>query len=201
MKNRVNLYPRELQPRFELMTPGLVLSLWLVAALAVGLFSWHANSDLQSLQARQQALAGQLTGLRTQVRLEVQRLDKEPSETLVTQIQALQGKIAAQQQVLGMLAQRDRRDKVSYAALMRDLANHHHPDIWLTHMQISGEQISLQGGTRTSEALPRWLSGLSDARSMAGTEFASVQLIRDERDGLSFLLTSSLAAPLTEAPQ
>lgn len=201
MKNRVNLYPRELRPTYDLLTLGFALGLWLAAALIIGFWQWQMHQQWTVLQAQEQATATQLAGLRTQVKRQVQQLDREPSQALVEQIQLLQRQIAAQQEVLAMLAQRERTDKPGYASLMDDLARLHHPDIWLTHINMTDDRIQLEGGTRTAEALPQWLSLLSQGNSLTGTEFATVQLIRDEQENLGFVLSSTAADTIRESRQ
>lgn len=192
MKFRVNLYPQELRPRYELITLSFVFCIWILAIGLVGGIWWYASDQLVQWQSLDSSQEQRLQAERTNLRNQAQLMHQEPSETLAQRVVELQKQVALRQQILSLL-QKQHQPNGGYAALMLDLAKYHHDKVWLNRIRVVDDQLLLQGGTTEGNAVPDWLAQLAQSPNFHGQEFATIQLNRDEQDNLQFMLSSELA--------
>ncbi|WP_102794497.1 PilN domain-containing protein [Bowmanella denitrificans] len=192
MKFRVNLYPQELRPRYELITLSFVFCIWILAIGLVGGSWWYASDQLAQWQSLDSSQEQRLQAERTNLRNQAQLMHQEPSETLAQRVVELQKQVALRQQILSLL-QKQHQPNGGYATLMLDLAKYHHEKVWLNRIRVVDDQLLLQGGTTEGSAVPDWLAQLAQSPNFQGQEFATIQLNRDEQDNLQFMLSSELA--------
>ena len=192
MKYKVNLYSAEFQPKLRLITLPLVCSAWLMSLVIFG--AWYVfalnqqqqlDTQLAELEQNKKQQAQVLRSLQT----ELANVGKDPrlQAELDQQARALQARQAVLAQLQGMEDLKAR----GFASLMLELAEQHQVGLWLTHIQLDGKQVVLEGATNESALVPRWLAGLSKTAYFQGQEFTQTQLYRDPDQVLNFVISSS----------
>lgn len=195
MKTRINLYSEQFRPQLDLLSLNFVLCLVGVLLLTlIGLGSW------QGQQANKQA--SNLANQQVQVQQQQQQITtisnalaaRKPSVQLTANLAQLQQQLAAQKQLLAQLAGRQQHKTRGFAGLMATLAEASPKDLWLTDIQLQGNQLDLRGVTQDADALPRWVKQLGQSPYLKGTDFAGAHLYRDETQALRFILSSTTNA-------
>lgn len=111
---------------------------------------------------------------------------------LAAQLQGHQADPAAQAEVAALTADRDRKQQALAALSQREagggssgfspqfigLARQRLNGLWLTHIELSGTQIALQGVALSEELIPRYLRRLGGESVFAGTVFQQARLER-----------------------
>ena len=181
LKQRVNLYGDKLRPVPE------VLPLTLVAALvagAVGLLLlmmlgayWLAHSSVAELAAAQQHNQ-QLT---TDVAQQTARLQQRKPPALHSQrLQALQQELDLRRRLLGLLVQHKPLQQRDLGALLDLLARHRSDQLWLQRINLSSQQLQLQGLALSEEGITLWLSALTTDAASGPLRFSGLAVEEGE---------------------
>ncbi|MGB2707696.1 PilN domain-containing protein [Pseudoalteromonas nigrifaciens] len=184
MKTRINFYQKSLRVRRDPVLLQNMLMLWggalIIIAIVWSLYAYkeHANHILL------QQSKVQLKQAKTQLEVVKQQLaDKQNKTLLISELKTLQQEIQHKQQVFSYLAQTSAQSKTDYAEVMRDLAQYHESNIWLTEIQFIGQKVTLHGQTLQSKYLPIWFSNLKQSTFFADKEFSVLELATE--DGVS----------------
>ncbi|MFT6989353.1 MAG: Tfp pilus assembly protein PilN [Paraglaciecola sp.] len=191
MKNRVNLYHPEFHPKLRLLTLSFVVLSWAFAALICGLLYFYVASEQQDFKseiAKIEQNKQQQTILVNELQSAVDNIKVDPK--LLKQVQKNQQLIALKNRVLNELAGQEELKSIGFSNLMLDLASHHHKGLWLTHINLDGISVVMEGAATDSAIVPKWLSSLGQTDYFRGQEFANTRLYRDSDQQLNFVIST-----------
>ena len=126
---------------------------------------------------------------------------------LAAQLQGKTGDPAAEEEIEALTTERDRKSQALAALALREadsntgfspqfigLARQRINGLWLTKIEVSGNQLSLQGVALSEELVPRYLRRLGAETVFAGTAFQEARLERvNEGNELHFELRTQAA--------
>jgi Tfp pilus assembly protein PilN len=191
MKNIVNLYHPEFHPKLHLLTLSTVLMSWVFTALFCSLLYFYVASKQQNFKAeiskieqnkqQQQILVNEL-----QSAINNQKVDPE----LFKQVERNQQAINLKKRVLDKLSGQEKLKSNSFSKLMIDLANHHQSGLWLTHINLNGINVLMEGAATDSAIVPKWLISLGQTDYFRGQEFSDTRLYRDSDQQLNFVIST-----------
>ena len=191
MKNRVNLYHAQFHPKLRLLSLSLVISSWVFAALCCVLLYFYETSEQQdinleivSIEKNKQQQKQLITEL--QNALESTKVDPE----LLRQVEKNQQLISLKKQVLNELVGQKALKSGGFSNLMIDLASHSQSGLWLTHINLDGLSVIIEGAATDSSIVPKWLSLLGQTDYFRGQEFADTRLYRDTEQQLNFVIST-----------
>lgn len=194
MKNRVNLYLDEYRPTLDLLSLGTLITVFtclflLVIAARIGL-SFAGSKEANKLErlsaevTRSNSLAKELTNA-------LQERKEDPQ--LLAIFAGLQTSLDSKERLKQALSEREVMKSAGFSALLHELSQYHHQELWLTRINVSGNNMVLDGQALTPTALPQWLGKLGQGDYFSGKEFDQAQLLREER-GLLFSLSAEREA-------
>lgn len=195
MKNQVNFYQPSLKAGSESVNLNLVLICCLIAAMLITAWSIYSSAELKQWQTAGKTQKQELETIRQRLQKVTAELDSQPDIRLVQQAEQLQREIQAQHYLLGRLRNEQQAGRGTYAQLMLALADQHKQDIWLTHIEVTGSRLQLQGKSLSAESVPRWLQSLSKSDYFIGTRFGSLKVFRDDEQLLNFVLGATELQP------
>lgn len=194
MKYRVNLFPQELKPRLELVTFGFTLVVWLLCIIFVGLVTYFYQSSYSEIQQNTRKVQQQHNSQKSLLDTLTAARDKRVQDPkLLAQVDKLQGELRAKQLLLNELQGREQLKNQGFSLLMKDLAEQHIQEIWLTRININERLIRVEGGSVDSSKVPFWVSRLKNTEYFEGRDFAGARMYRNDADELFFVLSSDLA--------
>jgi Tfp pilus assembly protein PilN len=191
MKNRVNLYHPEFHPKLRLLSLPIVLVSWtfslLICALAyiyVASEQQNARSEIAKIEQDKQ----QQKILVKELQTAVDNLKVDPN--LLKQVEKKQQLISLRKRVLNELVGQEELKSNGFSSLMLDLASHNQSGLWLTHINLTGMSVMMEGATTDSAMVPKWLRFLGQTDYFRGQEFADTRLYRDSEQQLNFVIST-----------
>ncbi|GAB5381694.1 MAG: hypothetical protein Alis3KO_35770 [Aliiglaciecola sp.] len=193
MKNRINFFREDLKPKIVLLNLNFVVALSLLAVLViVGGWVW-ANMQVNNSNRQVDELLASVKQKKALVDTLIEAKDSRTQDmSIIAAIEAHQQELNVKKTILEELGSRESQRSNGFSALMTDLASHHQPSLWLTNIRLDERKLYLQGTATDSEALPRWVNKLAQADYFSGKEFAGARMFRNEKETLSFVLSSEL---------
>jgi Tfp pilus assembly protein PilN len=191
MKNRVNLYHPEFHPQLRLLSLHIVIGSWIFAALFCGLLYFYLATEQQSAKskiAKMEQHKQQQAILVKELQNTVDNLKVDP--VLLQQVEKNQLLVSLKKRVLNELAGQQQLKSGGYSNLMVDLARHHQSGLWLTHINLNGISVVMEGTATDSALVPKWLSSLGQTDYFSGQEFADTRLYRDSEKQLNFIIST-----------
>ena len=191
MKNGVNLYHPEYHPKLRLLTLSIVLIIWLLALLCGGLLYFIESSKQQSFKsdiAKIEQNKQQQKILVEELQHAVDNLKVDPK--LVKQVEINQRTISLKKRVLNELAGQEGLKANGFSTLMLDLASQNQTGLWLTHINLNGLSVVMEGAAVDSALIPKWLSSLGQTDYFSGQEFADTRLYRGPDQQLNFIIST-----------
>lgn len=191
MKNSVDLYQPKYQPKLRLLSLSIALILWLFTAVCCGFVYFYMSyqqqqstaefANLESQKQQQDLLFNELSGaLNT----------RSVSPTLLNQVDKNQKIINHKKQILSEISGQEELKTNGFSKLMSDLAYHHQKGLWLTHINLNGLDVMMEGAANESAIIPKWLSALGQTDYFKGQEFADTRLYRDTDQQLNFIIAT-----------
>ncbi|MFT4993417.1 MAG: Tfp pilus assembly protein PilN, partial [Paraglaciecola sp.] len=119
-------------------------------------------------------------------------------QRLVNTIEQKQIVLGLKQRVLSRVAGQESLKSSGFSDLMLALASTHEHGIWLTQINLNGQEISIEGAALESSSVPKWLNNLGTSEYFIGREFATTRLYRDPQQQLFFVLDSQYSELNTE---
>jgi Tfp pilus assembly protein PilN len=191
MKNRVNLYHQELHPQLRLLSLTIVIGSWVLAVLFCSLLYFYltvAQQDIQSKIAKIEQNKQQQEILLKELQSALDSLEVDPK--LLKKVEKNQQIISIKKRVLNELAGQEQLKSNGYSNLMVDLANHNQSGLWLTHINLNGINVLMEGAATDSSLIPKWLSSLGQTDYFSGQEFSDTRLYRDSEQQLNFTIST-----------
>ena len=191
MKSRVNLYLAEYRPQLDLMSLSTVIAVFAILLLTVigirvGL-GFQGDTKKQQLMAvneeynQKAALAKELTNI-------LQSRKEDPQ--LLAVFAGLQASLQDKERLKQALSEREALKSASFSLMLKELAQQHHADLWLTRIVVTESSMNFEGQSLRPEALPQWIGRLGQTEYFSGKEFDQAQVIRQEQN-LLFNLTTT----------
>jgi Tfp pilus assembly protein PilN len=194
MKNRVNLYHPEFHPKLRLLSLHIVIASWIFTALFCGLLYFYLTSEQQDFKtelAKTETHKQQQEILAKELQNAVDNLEVDP--LLLQQVEKNQQLISLKKRVLNELAGQEQLKSNGFSNLMIDLASHNQSGLWLTHINLNGASVVMEGAATDSSLVPKWLSSLGQTDYFSGQEFADTRLYRDAEKQLNFIISTGKA--------
>lgn len=188
MKNRINLYRPELRPKLELLTLSAVFSLFgLLLVVVIGLRVWLEFSGSQ--KDRELAIVSnqvtQQSNFSDELNNTLQARTEDPQ--LLAIFAGLQTKLQDKEKLKKALSERETLKSESFSLLLKELAEQHQQDLWLTRIHVTEDAMIFDGQAMQPEALPRWITRLGETEYFAGKQFDQARIYREEQ-ALKFTL-------------
>lgn len=191
MKNRVNLYHQEFHPQLRLLSLPIVIGSWMFAVLFCSLLYFYLaaeQQDIQSKIAKIEQNKQQQGVLLEELQNAVNSLEVDPE--LLKQVETIQQRISLKKRVLNEVVGQEQLKANGYSNLMVDLASHNQSGLWLTHINLNGLSVIIEGAATNSSLIPKWLSSLGQTDYFSGQEFADTRLYRDSEQQLNFVIST-----------
>ncbi|RUO23457.1 hypothetical protein CWE08_02085 [Aliidiomarina iranensis] len=192
MKHSINLFQHDLIPEQPWLSfTRVLLATLLVCVVLVG---WKGMlilqlKDLQTQVATQQEkLANEQQEL---AQLSEQLRAKTPSSALQAEVNQLESEVSMRQFLLAEFQRRGQIKQQDYAELLTDLAILHREGVWLTRIHQDRNRLNLHGHSVNASILPQWMQSFKTSATLSDRRFNMVELKRDNRDLLSFVLQGS----------
>jgi Tfp pilus assembly protein PilN len=199
MKNRVNLYHPELHPKLRLLTLSSVIVSWIFAAIFCGLLYLYMTLEQQDFKSQISKIEQNKQQQKLLVNELQNALDKQKVDPiLLKQVQKILQNIDIEKRVLNKLSGHDKLKSNSFSTLMIDLASHNQSGLWLTHINLDGMSVLIEGAATDSAIVPKWLSSLGQTDYFRGQEFADTRLYRDSEQQLNFVISTGKEASIEE---
>ena len=102
----------------------------------------------------------------------------------------LQASLQEKQRLKQALSEREALKSASFSLMLRELAEQHHSDLWLTRIMVDEANMSFDGQSLRPEALPQWIGRLGQTEYFSGKQFDQARVYREEQN-LLFNLTTT----------
>ena len=172
MATQINLFNPALLPR-KTPLPASLLP-WVLAAGVVACLLAAELTTLQTsaAQAQAQKTLADIAPLQAESsRLQAQIDGRKPDAQLQAEVQQLERKLQLRQQALALLQSEGQSADDGFSPRLSALAHQTTQGVWLTRIELSAGQLTLQGRATSAERLPQWMGALRREPSFAGTAF------------------------------
>lgn len=174
MRQQINLY-QSAQRQTRMTLSALTLAIGLLVTSAVLTTMWFYDSrQLATLRQSVLALrAQQQQQLDAATVADTARSGHKRPQTLQAQVKQLQLELAQHQRALELLRAGAAGESGGFAARLAALAHQHVDGIWIDHLVLGSAAgvLSVSGGTRDADLVPRYLRGLAAEPALAGARF------------------------------
>lgn len=199
MRQQVNLYQpifRKQEKKFSAV--AMLQAVGIVLVGIVLLFAWT--------QWQVSLLRGELVRTEQQLASAAKRLEDVERQfggqaargvSIDEEIARLEQQLEAKQRVQGVLGRGLFSNTTGFSDYFTAFARQRQPGVWLTAFSIVGaaDQMTLRGRASSDEAVPRYIQRLSAEQRLAGIEFRTFQLERDQGAGvMTFTLQTAAVA-------
>ena len=177
----VNLYTDKFRPRIDWLSLNRCVVYVLVVSLVPVMVSVQESlesSDLVAELVVQQDSTKQWRSNLSSIRAEIDKQSKDPQlEATIVQLQAAQSDKLT---LRNFPRQGIPGNSDGFSAYLADLARFHRPGVQLTHVNLTGggENIWLEGNTRSGELVTRYVDGLGRSDIFRGREFKHLAISR-----------------------
>jgi Tfp pilus assembly protein PilN len=191
MKHIVNFYHPEFHPQLRLLTLPSVIISWVFVALICSFFYFYLATEQRNIKSEISKLEQDSQRQKILVKELQNAIDnQEVDPTLLTQVEKNQQIISLKKRVLNKLSSQEQLKSHSFSKLMIDLANHNQNGLWLTHINLNGMSVVMEGAATDSSIVPKWLSSLGQTDYFRGQEFSNTRLYRDSEQQLNFVIST-----------
>ena len=181
MKQSINLYHSSLLPSKERLPLKTVLwvngiALLLLSALTVGMdhFIELKQRESDKVTALVRSIDNDIDTLTDKLEM------KRNTQFLQKNLDALRLKVENREQLLDYMQTSELSLRTTqYQNVMDDLANFHNPNLWLTSITITNDELRLTGNTIRPSAIPEWLQKLQGSTFFRGKTFSTVKFEND----------------------
>lgn len=182
MKRTINLYHPSLLPSKERLPLKTVLwvngtALLLLLALTVGMEQY-----LELKKQKADEVTASVKNIDNEINILTDKLAaKRDTQSLQKDLDALRVKVKNREQLLGYMQTGELSLRTTqYQNVMDDLANFHNPNLWLTSITITRDELRLTGNTIKPSAIPQWLQKLQGSTFFKGKTFSTVKFENDD---------------------
>ncbi|WP_417358467.1 PilN domain-containing protein [Gallaecimonas pentaromativorans] len=191
MKHNLNLLTPDLLPKRERLSAQTMLLSWalLLALLALGLgWGYWQKSGLEAqqrqLKARQQQLQTALTDKEAALKKWL------PDPALVAQRDVIAKARDNSRALLARIDELNSLPQQGFSPVLEALAQRSINGLWLDQIAINGQQLSLSGHATKAPLIPKWVQTFAQEPALAGRQFATVGIDKEQDGTLAFSLKS-----------
>lgn len=191
MKNRVNLYHPQFHPKLRLLSLSIALSLWVLVFITCLMTYFYLSYQQQQIQVeldQAQQNKQQQVVLITELQSALDNVKVDAK--LLVQVEDNQHILSHKKRVLKELSGQEKYKSNGFSKLMAELAKHHQTGLWLTHINLDGVNVMVEGAANESSIIPKWVNSLGQTEYFKGQEFANTRLYRDSNQQLNFVITT-----------
>lgn len=191
MKHIVNFYHPEFHPQLRLLTLTSVIMSWVFAAFICSFFYFYVLSEQQNIRSEISTLEQKHQQQKILVKELRSAIDNQKVDPILfEQVEKNQRIISLKKRVLNKLTSQEAVRTHGFSKLMIDLANHNQSGLWLTHINLNGMSVVMEGAATDSAVVPRWLSSLGQTDYFRGQEFSKTRLYRNSKQQLNFVIST-----------
>ena len=191
MKNRVNLYHPHYHPKLRLLSLPIALVFWLFTLICCALVYFYMSYQQQLIKdefAKIEQSKQQQTLLISEMQVALDNIQID--QKLLNRVDKNQQIISHKKRILSEISGQEQLKTNGFSKLMIDLARHHHAGLWLTHINLNGLNVMIEGAANESAIIPKWLSTLGQTEYFKGQEFADTRLYRNSDQQLNFVIAT-----------
>lgn len=203
MKASINLYLDEFKPKADPLSLKVVVYAWLTSLVVMGALYLFTGYDLQLKTELEATLSSALEAQKVESeQLKEQALSHGFDPVLVKKAEILENEIKNKRMLVRAISGSDTLNAKGYAALMYDLAHYAHQDVWLTTVKYTPDDILIRGGTRTPEALPKWINAISQSSYFNGKPLNKLTMsVNGDKTYTLFEVATSQSSSLQSAAE
>jgi len=172
MSTQINLFNPDLLPR-KASLPASHLP-WVLGAGLMVCFAVTGWVSIRTTAAQAEATqaAQEMSPLVAESQLLQSRINaNKPDAQLQREVSQLERKLQLRQQAIALLTAEGDGGERGFSGRLITLSRHAIEGLWLTTIDVTGDQVSLLGQTVSAEKLPRWMSSLRSEPSFSGSAF------------------------------
>jgi Tfp pilus assembly protein PilN len=201
MKKRVNLYHPNFHPRLNLLTLPIAIVSWILVALFCIILNFYVTSEQQKFKSE----IAKINENKQQQKILVKELQSAVDNLIIDpkllrQVAKNQQLISLKKRVLNELAGLEGLKSNGFSNLMIDLASQNQSGLWLTHINLDGMSVLMEGAATDSAIVPKWLISLGQTDYFRGQEFSDTRLYRDSDQQLKFVISTGKKPTLKKDP-
>lgn len=201
MKNRVNLYHLEFHPKLRLLTLSIVIVSWVLMALLCVLSQMYMTAEQQNFKSVISRVEVNKQQQKTLVKELKKSVDDQKIDPILNkQVETNQRLLILKKRVLNELDGQEVLKSIGFSKLMIDLANNSQSGMWLTHINLNGTSVIIEGAATDSAAIPKWLSSLGQTDYFRGQNFSETRLYRDSEQQLNFFISTGKELLIDKGP-
>lgn len=178
----INFYFEEYRPKplsFDSRFAAIVLLISLISVLILG---WLESSEVDNLQQQLQAKKDQVTQLQQQISIIQKQLSRNSAiNDLQRQLESGKKELNRYRKVIDLVKTPIAHQMVPYSQILTDLTEQKNDSVWLTKIEVQAENLSLHGTTTKADAVPLYVDGLKQSRTLK-RYFDELKIERDEED-------------------
>ncbi len=182
MKKSINLLSADLLPQQNRINATVTLSLWVLALVVACGVGFYEQWQLEQQQLKNRQLMTQQTQLQQQQEaLTTALAQRKVSSQLELELTDLKQEWAIKQELIRHVAIGAEQAKSPYSVLLNNLASVHEPKLWLSGIQVSGEQVALSGFAADAQLVPIWLARVGEQGYLQGRNFGQLSIAEANR--------------------
>lgn len=199
MTAQINLYHPCFRKKHLLLTFSRMLIITLLSAMSIPVMIGMNYLEVNKITAQTNTLRDSYTRLESEWQNNRNKLSQNSSAP-ENAIQAIKFEtiLAHRTELMQFIRENSFDKSMGYSDYLTALARQHTYNIWLTNVSIlkNGTLLSIEGKINDSAVLPRYLQRLATEPVMAGRQFETLKIIRDDDDKrkntpLSFIVAST----------
>lgn len=182
MMQSINFYLDEYRPKpltFDSRFSMVVLAIALVMMVIIGMIETsHLNQMKQQLVDKQLELKqvnDQVVALSKQLK------DTNQTESVEAQIHSRQLQLNSYRKILANMIQPKIDASTRYSEIMKQLGEQSGNPVWLTKIQITAQNLSLEGSTLQTKAIPAYVEQLKNSPTLK-RQFDELKVERDSEN-------------------
>ena len=185
MKQQVNFYAEEFQPKRDWVSARMMLLYWLAGCVLVSMLYPFEAKKLE-LAERNMLMAQQQEDrlLRQLNELQASFSERGDAEALERELEQKTRELLQRQQVLTQLGLRTEGMERGVAGILDDLARHPIEGLWLSEINVYQGQLSVTGFTLEADHVPLLVAQLQKIGSLKERRFSKLVIKQSEEPGL-----------------
>lgn len=183
MDQQINLFQPMFRKERKLLSFAALLQLGAIAVvslLAIYAFAWM---QIVSLEDDLNSLANQHTVHIAQLERVSRELSQRNAEdTVPSEIKRLEAEIEAERYILSVLSSDLQQQSEGFSSYLEGFSRQIVRGMWLTGFKVinNGSSMLISGGALSPDLLPQFIQQLSNEPVLVGTQFNSLQILREE---------------------
>lgn len=194
MKQQVNLFTDDFQPRREWLTLDQLAGSAVAVIVLVALVALVLQQSLNSLRKEQRQLESDVSEQSELVsQLETSLQERREDAALRDRVERLERQVRDRRRLLERADEVTQATREGFTPYLRGMARHSFDDLWLTAIRVNlvGGHVGLEGRALSGDKVPEYLQLLTHEDVFEGRRFAHFSIDREEdSDVLGFSVSS-----------